>query len=230
MKLILFDIDGTLLSVRHDISQQVVQEVFEKTFGHDERLPRVEFHGKTDRQIFLEICSAIGFERRDAECRFEEMERALIEGWRRHLSRETVRILDGVIELLERLSTIEDLSLGILTGNLRESAHIKLDTHALSDYFSVGAYGSDAIDRNDLPPIALERANALNGTRFAFERTLIVGDSHRDIACARAWGIRSLAVATGALGVDELRRHSPDAVCRTLRDADYIHEFLRADR
>jgi phosphoglycolate phosphatase len=226
MKLILFDIDGTLIRVSHEITMQVVREVFQQTFAHESELPDLEFHGKTDRQIFLELCAGLGFHHDEAACRLDEMGDALIEAWKRHLNADTVQLLAGVGQTLDALAERDDVMLGLLTGNLEASARIKLAPHDLNRYFPFGSYGSDAIDRIELPPIALERANALNGQSITYQRTLIVGDSHRDIACARAWGIRSFAVATGALNTGQLLEYQPDAVAESLLDNSFIFDFL----
>jgi phosphoglycolate phosphatase len=226
MKLILFDIDGTLVRVSHGVSMQVVREVFQQTFDHAGDLPDLEFHGKTDRQIFLELCGVLGFDHAEVSCRLDEMGDALIEAWKRHLNAETVHLLAGVSQTLDALAERDDVMLGLLTGNLEASARIKLAPHDLNRYFPFGSYGSDAIDRLDLPPIALQRANALNGNSITYERTMIVGDSHRDIACARAWGISSFAVATGALSAAELLTYQPDAVADSLLDNSFIFDFL----
>jgi phosphoglycolate phosphatase-like HAD superfamily hydrolase len=226
MKLILFDIDGTLVRVSHEVSMQVVREVFRQTFAHDGELPDLEFHGKTDRQIFLELCGLLGIAHADASCRLDEMGDALIEAWQRHLNADTVHLLAGVSQTLDALAERDDVMLGLLTGNLETSARIKLATHDLNRYFPIGSYGSDAIDRLELPPIALERANALNGHTITYRQTMIVGDSHRDIACARAWEITSFAVATGSLRAEELLAYQPDAVAESLLDNSFIFDFL----
>lgn len=227
MKLILFDIDGTLVRVRRDVLYGVLSDVVRRGTGHD-GVHDIELHGKTDRQIMLEICSAAGIEGDEAARRCELMVDDLLACWREHLNADTVELLPGVVALLERLHGREGLRLGLLTGNLEPAAFMKLAPHDLNRFFSVGSYGSDAVDRNALPPIALERANAGSNGAYTFERTLIVGDSHRDIECARAWGIRSLAVATGSLTAEQLQAYAPDGVCGTLDDDSFILDFLGA--
>jgi phosphoglycolate phosphatase-like HAD superfamily hydrolase len=226
MKLILFDIDGTLVSVDHAVLDTVLSDVIADVLDFHGELPRHELHGKTDRQIFLELCQVIGRPAEEGRELFARFEQALCERWSRSLDTTTIRVHPGVEHLLARLAARDDVALGLLTGNLEHAAGLKLRPHGLDRYFAFGAYGSDAIDRADLPPIALERGNRIHGGRLSYERSLIVGDSHRDIACARAWGIGVLAVSTGSLDADELAGYAPDAVCRTLAEDTFIERFL----
>lgn len=226
MKLILFDIDGTLVRVDHELTRQIVRDVVRQGLLCEDRLDDLELHGKTDRQILLEICAAKGCVGDEARSRCVVMEDLLLDGWRQHLNETNVELLPGVRDLLDRLSRIENVRLGLLTGNVEQGARLKLAPHDLNHYFPYGSFGSDAIDRTELPPIALARASAHEGHPFTFDRTLIIGDSHRDIACARAWGISALAVATGVLSLETLLAHAPDAACDTLLESDFIFEFI----
>lgn len=226
MKLILFDIDGTLVSVDHRVTQDLFRGILGEVLGYEGDVPEQELHGKTDRQIFLELCQLIGRPREEAEELFGRFDDYLCRKWSRSLDADTVTVHPGVRELLHRLAMREDVALGLLTGNLEVAARIKLAPHGLHEYFPFGAFGSDAIDRVALPPIALERAGRHHGAEFTYDRTLIIGDSHRDIACARAWGIHVLAVGTGTLSVAELSRYQPDALCENLLDDAAVTQFL----
>lgn len=230
MRLVLFDIDGTLLKVERGLSQRVVVEVINETLGREEHFALPEtyrFHGRTDHMIFLDLCEHLGESRARAEGLIAAFECALMKRWNLHLNRETVRILPGVSLLLDLLHEDENVTLGLLTGNLADGARAKLQPHDMNRFFPFGAFGSDAVDRNLLPPIALQRANALNGNRFSYEDAIIVGDSNRDIECAKRWGIRSVAVATGGLSCDELREHQPDLLLETLEEIESLQEFIR---
>ena len=226
MKLLLFDIDGTLLRVQRGVNRAVVHGVARRLLEHHGELPELELHGKTDPQIFLEIAEHLRLERHDAESRLRPLELVITEEWEQHLSQETVEILPGVVDLLERLTQLPNVHLGLLTGNVASGASAKLRPHGLGKYFTVGAYGSDSAVRNHLPPIAIRRAAELHGYPFQPSQTLIIGDSHRDIECARLSGVRSLAVATGGLSVDQLRAHNPDYLAETLLDDSPIHAFI----
>lgn len=225
-KLLLFDIDGTLLRVHRAVNRAVVGGVVARLLGHHDELPELELHGKTDPQIFLEIAAQLQLERHDAEARLQPLEQVITEEWERHLNQETVELLPGVVDLLERLAQLPNVYLGVLTGNVASGANAKLRPHGLQKYFTVGAYGSDSAVRNHLPPIALRRAAQFHGHSFQPSQTLIIGDSHRDIECARGSGLRALAVATGGLSLDQLRTHSPDYLAETLLDDSSIHAFI----
>lgn len=222
MLLVLFDIDGTLVNVRHDVTRGVVRDVALRGLGDASVADGVELHGKTDRQIMLELCATAGLPEHTTADACTLMERVLMEHWGRCLDETTVDVLPGVQELLAHMATIPDVRLGLLTGNLEAAARLKLAPHALNRFFPYGAYGSDAVDRNLLPPVALRRATEHDGHPHSYERSVIIGDSHRDIACARAWGVRAVAVATGILDAEELRRHRPDALLADLADVGAV--------
>lgn len=228
-RMVLFDIDGTLVHVEREISRRVLIDALRAATGHTDHfeVPHTyQFHGRTDRMIFADLAEMIGVERDRALEVMTHFEHALVTGFGGHLTIESVRLLPGITLLLERLETEGDIVLGLLTGNLEGSARAKLAPHDLNRYFPFGAYGSDGTLRTELPPIALERANGLNGTAFTFDDVVIIGDSHRDIECAKAWGIRSLAVATGGLSVEELGEHSPDVLMATLEDIEAVLDCI----
>jgi phosphoglycolate phosphatase-like HAD superfamily hydrolase len=127
------------------------------------------------------------------------------------------KVLDGVFELLESLAG-QNAQLGLLTGNTALGAEIKLRHYGLHHHFPFGAYGSDRADRNLLGHIALERALAVTGKKFTPDRTLIIGDTPKDIACAHAIGARCLAVATGHFTADQLEQAGADWVLGSLRE------------
>lgn len=227
-RLALFDIDGTLIRVPRGVSDLAVEHAFERVLGLTGAVARCgefEFHGKTDRQIFMEICEALEIEREEAARGLVEFDAALLEGWERHLEPSNVQVLPGVVDLLDRLKG-EGVMLGLLTGNIREGARAKLEHHGLYDYFPFGAFGCDSSVRDELPPFALKRAGEHHGVTVAADQAVIIGDSHRDVACAKAWNIRVLAVATGALSVERLRDYDPDQVVETLSDTDSVVGFI----
>jgi phosphoglycolate phosphatase-like HAD superfamily hydrolase len=107
----------------------------------------------------------------------------------------------------------------LLTGNTEQGAGIKVRHFGLADYFAFGAYGCDHADRNRLGPIALQRAEAHAGKAFSAKETWIIGDTPKDIACAKAIGARCLAVATGSFSIEQLQSHGADLVVASLDEA-----------
>jgi phosphoglycolate phosphatase-like HAD superfamily hydrolase len=131
-----------------------------------------------------------------------------------------VRLYPGVRELIEALVARADAVVGLLTGNIEAGARIKLRSTGLWPHFRLGAYGSDDADRTRLPRVAAGRAEALVGRAFGGPDTVIIGDTPRDIGCARAFGARAIAVATGWHSVEDLATHRPDRVFADFSDRE----------
>lgn len=217
-RLVLFDIDGTLLSAGRAARESVLVAV-ERVYGWTGPADAHDFSGKTDPQILRELVEeSVGTER------FEEgLARALesyLSELARRLSPEVVRAKPGVPELLSRLAQEKRATLALLTGNLERGARLKLEPAGLNGYFPFGAFGSDSADRYELPRIAVARAREHSGWSFSGKSVVIVGDSVHDVACGRALGVRSVAVATGPTPGDRLRAENPDAYVESFRDVD----------
>ncbi len=199
--LLLFDIDGTLVDTGGQ-GISALRKTASEVFGGDG--PALDLAGSTDLGILENLYVHFGIAPSD------EQTHAFFEAYHRHLEAGLEmdstdgRVLDGVIELLEHLATTRHAQLGLLTGNTSLGAQIKLRHYGLAHHFPFGAYGSDKADRNLLGFIALERALAFTGRTYLPDRTLIIGDTPKDIACAHAIGARCLAVATGRFSAEEL--------------------------
>lgn len=189
--LILFDIDGTLLRCGRQVGTFFVDALIE-VFGSYGELDGYTFGGKTDPRIVIDLVRATGRADEEILPMLPAMRQTYLTNLERGLRRDGMRILPGVRELLERLSAREDVMVGLLTGNWRGGAEIKLGRFDLNRYFSVGAFGDDGVNRRDLVPVALDRAFQACGQSFDPSRTLIVGDTILDVDCARAAGVRSL--------------------------------------
>lgn len=135
--------------------------------------------------------------------------------------------MPGIPDLLDRLEEREGVVLGLLTGNLAEGAALKLKSGGLDpSRFRVGAYGSDASDRPDLPPIAARRAAALFGREPAGSEVVIIGDTPADIACGSCIGARAVAVATGSYSAADLAACAPHAVFENFRDTNRVLDAI----
>ena len=230
-RLVLWDIDGTLLrggGVARDIFDVAVTAVIGRHPGDH----RIRMGGKTDPQIALEILAYAALE--DAEATehlpavLAELERGL-EAAADEL-REHGHVLPGVPEVLRALDADPDVRCTVLTGNTEANAAVKLAAFELTRWLDleIGAFGSDDRDRTALVPIALERARRLRGLQIDPEDAWVVGDTPRDLACARAGGVRCALVATGHASLDELRATDADAVLEDLSDVDAVVKLLTA--
>jgi len=223
---VLFDIDGTLVDCGGQ-TRAPFAAALEAVYGTAGDLPGYDFSGKTDPRIVLDLMTGAGLERGQVLARLDAVRDRYLDALEAAFEPARVRRLPAVAERLEELEARADVALGLLTGNWERGARIKLSGAGLARYFRFGAFGDDSIDRDRLPPVALERALAAVGRRFAPGETLIVGDSPLDVACARAHGIRCLAVATGWTSSERLTAAGADRVVADLAGAD-LFELLAA--
>jgi phosphoglycolate phosphatase len=195
-RLVLFDVDGTLIDCGGQTRAPFAAALLE-VFGETGDLERYDFSGKTDTRIVFDLLTGAGREPEDVLAAVPAVRAAYLPRLERGLERDRMRVLPGVAGLLDALGRRDDVAIGLLTGNWEHGARIKLSRHDLNRHFAFGVFGDDVLDRERLPPVAWRRAEATTGRRFGARETLIVGDSVLDVACARAHGIPCLAVATG---------------------------------
>lgn len=211
-RLVLFDIDGTLLSAR-GAPRRAFERAMVQVYGTAGPVGTHRFDGKTDPQIARELLRLAGME--DAA-----IDRGLPALWRtyiRELEYELGRpdhetlVYPGVRALLAELDTrAREACVGLLTGNIEEGADLKLRTAGLTGHFRFGAYGSDCERRDGLPPIAVERALSLTGVTFRGRDVVVIGDTPADVTCGQALGVRTVAVATGRHDATSLREAGAD--------------------
>ncbi len=218
--LLLFDIDGTLVSGATQAHREALSRAVTSVHGVDAGTFRGQLSpaGRTDGEIARMILLEAGVSAQRIDARADALRQECCRIYA-HLATEDLSrtVLPGMSELLGRLATREDVQLGLLTGNFEPVARIKLGCAGIGGYFAgaPGAFGSDSEDRTALPAIARRRARA--GPRsHPRERTMVIGDTPRDIACARAGGVRCIAVATGP--------HSP----AELTEADHVATDVRS--
>lgn len=225
-RLILFDIDGTL--VRGGPAKVAFETAMVETYGTTGDLSRVSFAGKTDPQIARELLTGAGFERGRIDEGLPALWERYLTHLQAHLPRRPMSVLGGVRELLDALAAVEGVALGLVTGNIAGGAELKLESAGLWERFAVGGYGSDHEERNHLPAIALERARARWRAELEPSDAVIVGDTPRDIACGRACGSRTVAVATGSFTPDQLHAAGADHVVPDLSATVSMLELLTA--
>jgi len=225
-RLILFDIDGTLLSAGGAPRRAFGRALIE-FFGTEGAAATDGFAGKTDPQILHDLMRAAGFDEAVIDERADDFFAYYLTRLEAELEAETRhRLHPGVAELLPALAEDPRVTLGLVTGNVVAGARIKLEHFGLWEHFALGAYGSDDRVRNHLVPIAVERAEARTGRRFEGDEVVVVGDTPADVACARAAGAMAVAVATGVHSTDDLAGHHADVLLESLAEWPALLERL----
>jgi phosphoglycolate phosphatase-like HAD superfamily hydrolase len=225
VRVLLFDIDGTLL-FSGGAGKRAMTMAFREVFGVDDGFAGISMSGKTDTQILREALAKWG----------RELDAGLAERFRRRYfeylrvtmndSTPGKRLVPGVSELLRELDRRTDALVGLLTGNWRESAYIKLAYFGLDGYFRFGAFADDSEDRNALVPFAIQRASELAGHPLSPEDTWVIGDTPRDVECGLAHGTRVLGVAASEYGEETLLAAGATHVVKDFRDPRRILSLL----
>ena len=230
MHVCLFDIDGTLVDTagagRDAMILTLAAEFNIKCDGHG-----VGFAGRTDRAIVSDLFRLHSIE--DNQANWGRFREAFVKQLPVHLERRQGRVLPGVVELLALLSARPDVVLGLLTGNLREGARLKLRHYGLYAHFSLdgaelGAFGDHHHQRDDVAHDALRSVRERHSTGIDVDRVWVIGDTPRDVQCARAIGAKAIAVATGVHSRDQLQRTQPDRLLTNLSDASQLLDLLDA--
>lgn len=216
--LILFDLDGTLMRGK-GLGRPAVEATIKEVFGLDVSLEHHWFGGKTDWFSLTELLTPYGLSSDDIAARLPEYQVAKVRHMEELIKTIPMWVLPGALETVAALRERAHLTLGVLTGNVESTALFKLRAVGFDpDWFAVRVFGHEAINRNDLPPLALQRATALLGRIYAPEDVWIVGDTLHDIECAKINGLRVAAVTTGFQDRSELAAAAPDYLIDDLRE------------
>ena len=230
MRYVLFDIDGTLTvgGSGGGAGARALNIAFEAMFGIQNAFDNISKAGKTDPIILADGFAANGVEKTADNT--EEFMNRYLENLEELLKVEELRskVLPGAREILEDLTSEEDVHIGILTGNWSAGARLKLASVGLDGYINgLGAFGEDAPTRPGLVPVAWKRFEEKKQMPVSPEETLIIGDTPRDIQAAHENGIRALAVTTGPFSEEELTEADADLILPGLEDADAVKRFIR---
>jgi phosphoglycolate phosphatase len=220
MRLVLFDIDGTILTAR-GAGRRALAAALIQVYGTAGDIERYDLRGRTDPRIVFDLMEATGLARPAVHERLGDC----FEAYARGLAAEVgdgsgVVTLPGIADLVRRLHGAPEALVGLLTGNIEAGARIKLEPTGLSPYFRLGAYGSDHVDRKQLPSLAARRAQALTGQIFAPDKVVVIGDTPHDIECARHFGAVAVAVATGMYPREALEAERPDLLFDDFSDVE----------
>lgn len=215
-RLVLFDIDGTLLLTK-GAGRAATRAAMLKVFGTCGKLDTHDFSGKTDWFTLIELLTPEGFKASDIEHRIPHYEREMSHFMAHFIHSYSASACTGALNLVHSLRRMEHIHLGVITGNVAATAPIKLRAAGFSpEWFPIGAYGNEAVDRNLLPALALARANRHYNHAFRPTDVIVVGDTPLDIACARALGAVAVAVSTGMVSYEALAACSPDYLLENL--------------
>jgi phosphoglycolate phosphatase-like HAD superfamily hydrolase len=227
MRLVLFDIDGTLLN-SGGMGRASMQSALAEVFGSP-GVGSYRYDGKTDKQIVRDTMRLEGHSDEHIDSKMEALIGLYLDGLRTGVKSGNfdVRPLDGVVELLDALEARKDVVLGLLTGNVEPGARVKLSAAGIDpDRFRVNAFGSDHEHRPQLPAIAQRRASEALGLDIAGERLVVIGDTPADIECGRELGAKAIGVASGHYTVEQLAAHEPYAVFPSLKNTKQVLETI----
>ncbi len=215
-QLILFDIDGTLLRSR-GLGRASTRAAMLEVFGTFGQVDTHHFGGKTDWQVLTELLIDSGYTAPQIGEKLIAYEAAITRAMQERLHEFEIEVLPGAMEAVLALRDQPDVLLGLVTGNVLATAHLKLQVAGFDPaWFPIGAYGSESADRNDLPVLALQRAIQHSGFEIEPQQVTVIGDTENDIACAQALGARSIIVLTGFAEREALEAMQPDILLNDL--------------
>lgn len=222
-RFVLFDIDQTLIDAK-GAGARALAFALNEICGEKCSIQGLEMAGKTDLQIVREALSMAGLPSDDGLVL--RVSRSYIRHLRREMASCKGHLMPGVKELLPKLREKEGVHLGLLTGNLEEGARLKLGPFGLNEFFPLGAFGGDREDRNQLLPVAVGRLKAQKGIWIQFQECVVIGDTPRDVACAKAHGSPCIGVATGRYSVAELKSAGADLAVEDLSPTEEILAWI----
>lgn len=224
MKIPLFDIDGTLFKTANPVHRDAFEYAFKKTYGINAKQTDISPEGKVDNQIILEVLEKHGISEKEIKQKIKDATKEMTIYFEENKNSVNPEILPGVINLLKKLRH-KNIPIGMLTGNVEEIAWIKIEKAGLKDFFDFGAFGDKAFKRVELVEHAKNNAEKALNKCFKTTDFVIIGDTPRDIECAKDAGINVIAVSTGIYPFEELLNEKPNLVVHYLDDKS-VFEFL----
>lgn len=236
LRILLWDLDGTLVRGKHyGVFKDYTIPMLESVFGTAGSLGEMMVSGMTDLQIVEEALRCEGITREQISAKKGELKRSYIEQMKLavgnpDLSGQIIEAMPGAREALQAVQDHPRYKSALLTGNIEPAAYLKVEITGLAEFFTLpGAFGDESFDRRDLPALAVQRINEELGANLAPEQFIVIGDTPNDVACARHFGTRVVAVSTGRIhSVEELRACEPDALLPDLLDVDRFIRTLDA--
>jgi phosphoglycolate phosphatase-like HAD superfamily hydrolase len=231
LRILLWDLDGTLVrGKRFGTFKDYTVPMLESVFGTAGNLREMIVSGMTDLQIVEEALRSAGITREHISARKDELKRCYIEQMKIAVDNgaHVIEAMPGARAALQAVHDHPRYQSALLTGNIEPAAYLKVESADLAEFFTLpGAFGDESFDRRDLPAFAAQRINAAVGRELKPDQFIVIGDTPNDVACARHFGARVLAVGTGRVhSIDDLRACEPDALLPDLLDVDLFMETL----
>jgi phosphoglycolate phosphatase len=231
LRILLWDIDGTLIrSANTGAFKEYTIPMLERVFGTSGRLAEMKVSGMTDLQIVAEALSSEGFTHEDIRERIDLLRALYMEEMHKVTGNGTefFQLLPGVREVLQAVAGDPRYHSALLTGNIEPAAYLKMELVGLSEFFPLpGAFGDESHNRSDLPVLAAERIKRFLKLDLQPDQFIVIGDTPNDIACARHFGARALAVGTGRLyNTSDLLECNPDAFIPDLSNLEVVMQAL----
>ena len=224
-RLVLFDIDGTLLSTGAD-ARTTFASALQDVYGTSGDVEGYTFEGRLDPLIVTDLMRAAGVADATITARRADALALYLDRLERALNERPPVLKPGVLALLDALENVPGLVLALLTGNLERGARLKLGFAGIWHRFTFGVWGDDATCREELGPVALRRARPATGMAFAGPECVVVGDSRHDVACGLAFGARAVAVGTGRTALPILRAAGAHALLEDFSDTPRAVEAI----
>jgi len=222
-KLILFDIDKTLIS-GNKAHEMAFSEAFRTVYGVDTNINVINHHGMTDKQIIIEVLKKSGLNQDFIVSKLDECTKVMVEYFKKNIGTGGIFLYEGVKDLLELLNK-NNILMGLVTGNLEDIARGKLKIADINDYFKIGGFGSDSMRRTDLIKLAIKKAEKKIGS-LENDNVFLFGDTPRDIKAGQEAGVKTVGVATGIYSEEQLRDAGADFVLDNLKDAKKVLEII----
>jgi phosphoglycolate phosphatase len=224
-RLVLFDVDGTLLSTGA-AARTTFASALEEIYGTSGDVEGYAFEGRLDPLIVTDLMRAAGVADATIAARRAEALARYLDRLEAALRERPPVLKPGVLALLDALEKVPGLVLALLTGNVERGARLKLSFAGIWHRFTFGVWGDDASRREDLGPVALTRARPATGIAFAGSECVVVGDSRHDVACGLSFGARTVAVGTGRTGLPALRAAGAHALLEDFSDTPRAMEAI----
>lgn len=223
-KLVLFDIDKTLIEGSRVKDNVAYPKAFKKVYGIDTSIDIINHHGMTDQLIIIEVLKKNGLDEQAIKSKLEDCMKVMVEVFNEYIDDEEIAVLDGVRDLLEELNK-NNVLMGLVTGNLEPIARGELEKAGLDHYFKVGGFGSDDINRTNLVKIAITEAEENFDFKFN-NNVFLFGDSPQDIKAGREASVKTIGVTTGIYSKEQLEDVGADFILENLKDTNEVLKII----